>query len=105
MDSLPLDINLHEQADGIRIELRGRMDVITCGKFRDTMIHLTAKSWPNLMLDFADLRYIDSFAMGSLLHWRSKALENGRAIVLANCRGAVKDAIRLVGFHNLFEMR
>jgi anti-anti-sigma factor len=105
MDANHLEVIVSERNDGARLELVGRMDFSSVTKFRAAMIKASQKEWPNVVVDCARLEYIDSSAMGNLLFWRGKLEEHQRAITLANCNGPVLKALRIGGFHKLFEMQ
>lgn len=105
MDVNHFEVIVSELHDGARLELVGRMDHVSVAKFRAAMIRASQKEWPNVVIDCARLEYIDSSAMGNILFWRGKLEEHQRAISLANCNGSVLQALRVGGFHKLFEMR
>jgi anti-anti-sigma factor len=105
MDANHLEVVATESPDGARLELVGRMDFASVAKFRSAMIKASQKEWSNVVVDCARLEYIDSSAMGNLLFWRGKLEEHQRAISLANCNGPVLKALKVGGFHKLFEMQ
>jgi anti-anti-sigma factor len=105
MDAHEFEVIVSESSEGARMQLVGRMDSATVGQFRMAMIHAVQKEWPDVVLDFSRVEYIDSSAMGNLLYWRGILQEHQRSIALANCEGAVLKAFKVGGFHKLFEMR
>jgi anti-anti-sigma factor len=56
-------------------------------------------------LDFADVEWLDSMAMGTLLTIRRQLEAEGKLLVLSGCKGKLLDALRLANFHKLFELR
>lgn len=105
MDANHLEVIISELHDGARLELVGCMDYASVAKFRAAMIEVSSKEWPNVVIDCAELEYIDSSAMGNILFWRDKLEAHQRTISLTNCNGSVLQALRIGGFHKLFEMR
>ncbi|MEW6164340.1 MAG: STAS domain-containing protein [Pseudomonadota bacterium] len=105
MDTQHFEVNVSEIAGEVVIELVGWMDVMTSAKFRAVMMKQIQGMTGDVVLDCGRLDYIDSSSMGILLLWREKLQPSQRAIIIANSRGPVLDAFKLVGFPRLFKFR
>jgi anti-anti-sigma factor len=87
--------------------LSGRLDFatvfdLTTAVRRCRKKHALARE---LVLDFADVEWLDSMAMGTLLTIRRQLEAEGKLLVLSGCKGKLLDALRLANFHKLFELR
>jgi anti-anti-sigma factor len=54
-------------------------------------------------LDFADVDYMDSAALGMLLLLNERA--SGRKVTLIHCKGTVKSVLDIANFGKIFEIR
>ena len=61
---------------------------------------LKSREVRELQLDFTDVRYIDSCAMGLMMLLRRQA--HGRRVSLVNCDNSVKNTLRDAHFGTLF---
>ncbi len=91
--------------DGVsRIKLNGRF---TFDKHKDFRLaikdQLTGKS-RNIEIDFGQVDYLDSSALGMLLLAREQASQAGKTVALTNCRGNVKAVLDVANFQRLFEI-
>lgn len=85
------------------IRLQGRFDFNAHREFREAIdTSLADATNREVMVDLADVDYLDSSALGMLLMLRDKAKALGRAVTLANCRGAVKQVLDIANFGKLF---
>ena len=56
-------------------------------------------------IDFANVDYLDSSALGMLLLVREMADDCGKVIELVNCRGVVAQILEVANFKRLFTIR
>jgi HptB-dependent secretion and biofilm anti anti-sigma factor len=56
-------------------------------------------------IDFAQVDYVDSSALGMLLMLKEKAQASSKKVTLANCRGTVKQVLDIANFGKLFAIR
>ncbi|HNH36303.1 MAG TPA: STAS domain-containing protein [Rhodocyclaceae bacterium] len=85
------------------IRLQGRFDFNAHREFREaTEQALREAGAKELRVDLAEVEYLDSSALGMLLMLRDKAKATNRAVVLANCRGAVRQVLDIANFGKLF---
>jgi anti-anti-sigma factor len=87
------------------VELTGRLDRVTVAQLgkviRASHDHNTAE----VVLDLDKVTWLDSLAIGQFMVYRQLLEKNDRKLVLANCKGPLLAALRLVNFHKLFEIR
>lgn len=87
------------------IRLKGRFDFNAHREFREAVDEaLKDAALLEVQVDLAAVDYLDSSALGMLLMLRDKARGAGKSVVLANCRGAVKQVIEIANFSKLFQI-
>jgi anti-anti-sigma factor len=95
------------QQDGrAAIRLAGRFDFNAHRTFREACepaLHLAGVR--EIEIDFSDVEYLDSSALGMLLMLKEKAQATSRVVALANCNGTVKQVLDIANFGKLFAMR
>ena len=57
-----------------------------------------------VVLDFGDVDYLDSAALGMLLLLREKLAAVGKTVELANARGAARQILEVANFARLFRI-
>lgn len=96
--------NIHEQS--ARIALSGRFDFNVHRDFRRASEEaLEANGVRELVIDFSQVDYLDSSALGMLLLLREKADSQGKRVVLSGLHGMVKQVLDIANFGKLFELR
>jgi anti-anti-sigma factor len=58
-----------------------------------------------VVVDFSGTQYLDSAGLGMLLVLRDRARGNGKPVVLASARGAVRTVLDVAHFGKLFAFR
>lgn len=100
-----LRVDVRHDGDASTLALSGHFDYGTAGVFGKAMRECLSRPEREVVVDCGALDYIDSMAMGTLLVYREKLANLGRTLVLANCRGAVRDAMNLANFQKIFQLR
>ena len=86
------------------IKLQGRFDFNAHREFRAAVDDAVSRSTREIVVDFGEVDYLDSSALGMLLMLRDKAKEAVREVSLINCRGAVRQVIDIANFGKLFRI-
>ena len=85
------------------IKLGGRFDFSTVNMFREAIrMAISSQGVSSIDVDFADVEYLDSSALGMLLNLREKSKIASRAVSLFNCHGAVTRVLAIANFDRLF---
>lgn len=96
-----------KQQDGKAvIRLDGRFDFNAHRTFREA--YEPALGVPEIKefeIDFRQVDYLDSSALGMLLMLKEKAQASAKTVALVNCRGTVKQVLEIANFGKLFAMR
>lgn len=89
--------------DRATLKLSGRFDFHSHRDFRAAYEQLLETgAVRDIVIDFADVDYLDSSALGMLLLLREKADGAGKNIELASLRGTVKQVLDIANFGKLF---
>lgn len=96
-----------EVSDGKAVlRLAGRFDFHSHRDFRGAYEQaLEDKSVREIEIDFHEVDYLDSSALGMLLLLREKAEAVGKSVTLARLRGTVKQVLEIANFGKLFSIR
>ena len=87
------------------IKLTGRFDFNTHREFRAAYEPLIGDaSVRNVTIDFSDVDYLDSSALGMLLMLRDKLGGANKEVALTGVRGNVKQVLDIANFGKLFQI-
>jgi len=86
------------------VDLAGKFTVVTKpGRVSDVINRLVLSDCQHIVLNLADVRYIDSSGLGELVSCYLAAERHGCKIKLANLDGRMKDVLVLTRLLSLFE--
>ena len=100
-----------EQAAGWRMDigdepgvlvLAGEIDFSVTPAVRERLLQLTEKIPGDIVLDMADLSYIDSSGLALLLETRRQMQENGRSVRIRSIAPQVRKLLQLTQLGELF---
>lgn len=86
------------------LELTGKLDLESSEFLLDTIQGLIEEGHANFVLDCADLEYISSLGLGTLIRAKSRLKHKSGVVTLANVRGMIAEAIHLVHFDKVFHI-
>ena len=94
------------QVDGVTVvDLRGR---ITLGEgsstLRETVRDLVSKGQKNILLNLADVTYIDSSGIGELVSSYTSVSNQGGRLKLLNLQRKVHDLLQITKLYTVFEV-
>ncbi len=96
-----MDIEI-SRGDVIKITLRGRMDAVSSPDFDRALDELMTQGQRQFLLDLANLEYISSAGLQSLLAAAKRLEQIEGVITLSNLNGAVLEVFQISGFDTLF---
>ena len=99
MATLPnFRIETLEGSSGVIIKLGGELDSATCGELVSAYEHIAAGSGTRaVVLDFAELSFIDSAGMRAIIMVERSAAQRGVALTVVPAAGSVTEMLRITG--------
>lgn len=92
-------------AEWVLIRLSGRFDYTTHTRFlAQAETSIEQAGCAELRIDFDQVEYVDSSALGMLLMLRDKARKEGKTVSLSNVHGYVRQVIDNAQFNRLFDI-
>lgn len=100
-----LEIDVQETSDQIPIvNLNGEIDLHTCGIFRDTLRDLIEDKHYQLVVNLAQVPYLDSAALGVLVDAVRRVREHDGSISLVSTTPFVRRAFEITRLVKIFQM-
>ena len=100
-----LEIHVDESDAGIPVvHLKGEIDLHTCPELRTTLQALMAEGKYRVVLDLAEVPYLDSAALGVLVDAVRRARENGGGIFLVQVTPFVQRAFEITRLIKIFQV-
>jgi HptB-dependent secretion and biofilm anti anti-sigma factor len=100
-----MELTILINAGKASIKLAPRFDMTTLSDFRQAYVNALKETGVNVIeVDLAEVQFIDSSALGSLLLLREQAAKSARTITLINCQPQVMKILRNANFHRLFDI-
>jgi len=98
---LPFEIREEPHGDGLRLRVRGRVDIRCAQAFRDALLRFAERSGDDLAIDLAGVDYFDSGGGAALVGVQAKlAARNARLRVVA-ATGEIEGLLRLIDLEAL----
>lgn len=85
------------------VHVQGRIDSLTASTFEESTCQFIEETKSNVVLDFANLTYISSAGLRSLLLIAKKGRLIGQEITLCGMNESIIDVIRITGFLSFFK--
>ncbi len=100
-----MQASIQNEAGKAIVKLSGRFDFNTHREFRGAYEPLVADtSVRSVVVDFSDVDYLDSSALGMLLMLRDKLGGANKDVALTGVRGNVKQVLDIANFGKLFQI-
>lgn len=100
---MALETKLDEASKTLTISLSGRFDFGVHQEFRKAT-EQAEKGVSTIIVEMAQVDYLDSSALGMLLVLRDKVGENKEAVRIRNAKPDVKKILEIANFHMLFTL-
>ena len=97
-----MDVSLNNTDERATLRLRGRFDFSAHRSFSEAMDQALAGKSREIQIDLADVDYIDSSALGTLLVAQDRCKTAGKSIALARAKGTVQQVLEIANFHKRF---
>lgn len=101
---MEMDLRINSRVvEGIPvIDLSGELDAYTCSAFREAMIDIIQKSSPSIVVNMADVEYIDSSGLGTLVGGLKRASENSGRIAVICSSHQIRKVFEITGLEKVF---
>ncbi len=104
MRARSLKINLRETADAVILDLSGRISLgESLAELRDSIRESLAGDQKNILLNLADVSYIDSSGLGQLIGSYATVTNRGGQMKLLNLQKRVHDLMQITKLLTVFE--
>ena len=99
-----LEVITEVREDTLVVRFRGAVDSATVDDFKAALDEVKRNGRRRVVVDFAELRYINSTALGLLAGFRKQMYISGGRVVLAGVRGPVANSMRLLRLDKVFRI-
>lgn len=100
-----MQITIVNEATETIMKIKGRLDTNTAHDFQCQALEQLHADGKQLRLDCAELEYVSSFGLRSLLILAKQARAYNAVVVLCNLQDVVQDVLKISGFDSFFEVR
>ncbi len=102
---MSLKVNVRQVGQVAVIDLGGKITLGEgSGTLRDTVAEVVAKGNKNILLNMADVTYIDSAGLGELVGSYASITNKGGQLKLVNLQNKVKDLMQITKLHTVFHV-
>lgn len=98
-----MNVSITSTPQQITLRFQGRFDFEARRDFDAACQKAIADAAPHILLQLAEVDYMDSSALGMLLVLRDKALSTGKRVTLGESRGLVRKILEVANFHKIFD--
>ncbi len=101
---MSLKINVRETSDSVILDLNGRITLgEPLGELRDSIREALAGDRKNILLNLAEVTYIDSSGLGQLIGSYASVTSRGGQMKLLNLQKRVQDLMQVTKLLTVFE--
>jgi len=101
---MSLKINIREKPEAVILDLDGRITLgESLSELRDTIREAISGDQKNLILNLADVNYIDSSGLGQLIGSYAAVKNRGGQMRLLNLQTRVKDLLQVTKLLTVFD--
>ena len=100
-----LSVTTQRDDDTIRVLLSGEIDMTTADRF-ETAINAAADRKPrSVVVDLADVRFMDSSGIAALVHARTRSQISGTVLTVINCQPPIRRVMEVTGVYKTLTER
>ncbi len=96
-----MELTNRKEGNALVISVKGRMDAVTSPEFEKSVETLMGDGESVFVIDLADLDYISSAGLRSILALAKKLKTGGGSLHLAALQAAVKEVFDISGFSSI----
>ncbi len=100
---MSLKVNVRQAGDVAVVDLSGKITLGEgSGALRDTIADVSGKGNKNILLNMADVTYIDSAGLGELVGSYTSVTNKGGQLKLVALQNKIKDLMQITKLHTVF---
>lgn len=99
-----MDIITRKEKNIPVVSVKGRIDAVTAPEFEKNLFALISAGEKNLVVNFAELEYISSAGLRSILATAKKLKAEEGKIIFAGLQGPVEEVFKISGFYSIFSI-
>lgn len=93
-----MEITNRKEKDAMVVSIKGRLDAVSSPEFEKELEKLIAEGEKDFVIDFAEIDYISSTGLRSILETAKKLKEKEGKLLLASLKNVVKEVFEISGF-------
>ena len=97
-----LAIECNEDAHSIVLVLRGEVDLGSVTQLEHALVDAVSRERSRIVIDLAEVEFIDSMGLAALYHAQRHADENGHSLILRHAPRQARKLFELVGVAGAF---
>ena len=97
-----MELLLHEYPTYFLVDISGELDLYNSFKLKETFNLMVKKDIKRYIIDFKNLKYIDSSGIGALIRINFLINQPGMSLKMINLNGQVKEMIKLTKLYEYF---
>ncbi|MBI1291146.1 anti-sigma factor antagonist [bacterium] len=97
-----MDFKVEANDAQVTVRIVGEVTAESCGELRDQVIDLIKKSPAKLILDLAEVPFIDTSGLGVLVGLRAQAKKAGTALMVQNPQPRILQVFRITQLAKVF---
>jgi len=97
-----LQLRTQREADVTIVELAGEIDLRTAPRLRDAFIKLLDERPERIILALADVSYVDSSGVGTIVELKRRMARSGGDVILVGLRPRVRSLFEITRLDNFF---
>lgn len=99
-----LDLKVSKVDDVPVVGLSGDVDAFTCQKLRGAILGLLKDGELNVVINLANVRYIDSSGLGTLVGGLARVSEREGDLAIAGANPQVQKVLNITGLNKVFRV-
>ena len=97
-----MDISVETSGTDVVVAVTGEVDAHNCSELGDAILSAATGANPAVVIDAAELGFIDSSAISELLRVRQSIDERGGTLTIRNAGTSVKRVLEITGLLDTF---
>jgi anti-anti-sigma factor len=99
-----MKLNTKDEKGVLIAAIEGRLDAVSAPEFTERMSQLIDAGSDKIIVNFAELNYISSAGLRSILATAKKLKAKDGTILLTTLQGTVKEVFEISGFESIFQI-